>query len=1097
MIQRRGLIAVSCSWAFLVAAACGGNPELVGTQDDGDGVGARGGRPNGGTGGVPGVGLPMGGDAGEGTTGGSTSPSGCDAVTCGAGQRCELEGDQGTCVDNTCADLDCDELSECQPALESGFLCRSIACDSDVECPPERHCDGEKCVDDVCEPESRQCDGDVLLACTSSGSGEESPYTCQSAGYFESSCGAADPNAVGCSCEGDWDCPEFTVCEVGLCKGTGVAPTCTLPPTSFEDVLPELEFRWGGLDEDNSEATGKAFPWSAQVASTPMVVNLDDDNGDGFVNELDFPEIVFMSYHDEPDREGVVRAVHGGGPNKGQDYFALCNTQHWLEGEPVLTDCNPADNSAESRSAANGRASGALAVGDLTGDGFPEIVVPLVSGALRILNNRGEILTTSAARLWPNLEAGENDWRYPAPAIANLDFEGLPEIIVGNRVLTLALDGDTLTIDRVFTGALRSGTTHHFDPDENDYDEGHHGPVVCVADLTQTHEGLEIVAGTTAYRLPDAVDCSISGNANTDYCRGTLEVVWDATEANPGDNFYKEGFCAVADVLGADTAEPPGPENPLDGVPEVLVLASGELVILDAETGERLVRRPLGGGPVGGAPNIDDFDGDGFPEVATALQDFYTVVDLQAPTGSCPAWNQTLGQNEPSPGGNPARDPGGACTQDSDCNTGAVCNVRAGNCVCLHSGWRRDTEDDSSRVSSSSVFDFNGDGAAEVVYNDECYFRIYDGATGAPYLAIPSLSRTIIENPVVADVDNDGNAEILFVQNNEELQCSEQNLDGWPNGNNDVARDSLPNGIEVWGDPSDAWVAARRVWNQHSYHVTNVTESGGIPLHEPESWRPLNGRLYNTYRSQPRNYGVAPDLALLAIQITSPNVTCGELTDEIQISVLVKNEGDLRVGPGVVLDFNGTFENPVEQGPLLDAGGDPITVTLDKSLEPGASTLVTVSYEAGNGGREDLPVEIGVIIDRVDRERECREDNNDISATVEAGEELADLRVVIESATCQPARTRVTVHNDGVLPAESFLVRVYAGDPSQGGQVIAEETVAGPLEPGESETLTIAFDPVNRDVTLYVVADPQNSIAECNDANNTANVELDCGVVPR
>ena len=43
--------------------------------------------------------------------------------------------------------------------------------------------------------------------------------------------------------------------------------------------------------------------------------------------------------------------------------------------------------------------------------------------------------------------------------------------------------------------------------------------------------------------------------------------------------------------------------------------------------------------------------------------------------------------------------------------------------------------------------------------------------------------------------------------------------------------------------------------------MTNVTEGGSIPLHEPESWKPYNGRIYNTYRSQPRNYGVAPDLA--------------------------------------------------------------------------------------------------------------------------------------------------------------------------------------------------------------------------------------------
>src|SRR5690606_2696990 len=136
-------------------------------------------------------------------------------------------------------------------------------------------------------------------------------------------------------------------------------------------------------------------------------------------------------------------------------------------------------------------------------------------------------------------------------------------------------------------------------------------------------------------------------------------------------------------------------------------------------------------------------------------------------------------------GANPPRTPGGldetgACTSSSDCNDGAVCSPTAGRCVCLHNGWARAVEDDSSRATSSSVFDFNGDGAAEVAYNDECYFRVYDGASGGIYLAIPSLSRTVIESPVVADVDNDGNAEIVTVTNTDVLQCGENALTYFP-----------------------------------------------------------------------------------------------------------------------------------------------------------------------------------------------------------------------------------------------------------------------------------------------------------------------------
>ncbi len=1072
----------------LLALACGSTPEVTTPNGSaGNSSSGTGGRTSGSGGGL----IDVPGDAGGGgaPSEGGAPGTGCALVTCDLGQRCVETGATTDCEDVTCDDLDCSATEECQPAPTSGSFCKSIACDSDVDCTDARYCNGSVCVDDVCEPASRSCDGNQVQICPSNGGASEPAYVCEGGGYFSSECSAqagSSASATGCTCEGEWDCPEYTTCEAGVCVGTGVEPSCTLPPTPFEEVLPKLEFRWGGTAANQPNATGKAFPWSSQVTSLPVVINLDDDNGDGFINELDFPEIVFMTYHGgSPELNGVVRAIHGGGPNKGQDYFALCGTRLWSEGEAAATDCNPATN-GDDREAALGRAGGAVAAGDLDGDGSPELVVPLETGGIQILDHRGQIVGTSAASLWPSV-SGTGDWRYPAPAIANIDFEGLAEVVVGNRVLKLTKDATsgTFSVERVFTGQLTNGTMH------NGNDEEHHGPAVCLADLTN-NPGLELVAGTTLYRLPDVANCA--AQPNSDYCLNRLTAVWNARAANPGSTFYQEGFCAVADVLGEDPAAAPGPGNPLDQLAEVLVVVDGRLLILKGDDGSVLRNLPLGGGNQGGAPNIDDFDGDGFPEIAIALSDFYTVLDLQDPNATnCPAWPDLLRQAQDSPGANPERTPGDTCTRNADCNAGAVCNTRAGQCVCLHSGWKRDTEDDSSKVTSSSVFDFNGDGAAEVVYNDECYFRIYDGASGSQYLALPSLSRTIIENPVVADVDNDGNAEIVFVQNNETRQCGDVDdatgnrgfLNSWPDGVDDVALTSLPNGVEVWGDPSDVWVSARRVWNQHSYHVTNVTEGGSIPLHEPESFKPLNGRLYNTYRSQPRNYGVAPDLTPTAIQITSPNVACGELSDEIEIAVQIRNIGDLRVGPGVELAFDGTWENPDLSAPLEDINGDPIRITLTQSLEPGASTIITVPYVAGSNGRDDLPLEIRAVIDAGMAERECKEDNNEISSLVAPGEELADLRLVINSArNCSPPTARVTLYNDGAAAAENILVRIYAGDPSQGGQVLGETTIAGPLAPGESEAVDIELTDLSRDVVLYGIADPANAITECNDANN-------------
>ncbi len=41
-------------------------------------------------------------------------------------------------------------------------------------------------------------------------------------------------------------------------------------------------------------------------------------------------------------------------------------------------------------------------------------------------------------------------------------------------------------------------------------------------------------------------------------------------------------------------------------------------------------------------------------------------------------------------------------------------------------------------------------------------------------------------------------------------------------------------------DVDDRWIQARRIWNQHTYHVTNVREDATIPQFEAPNWKTLN-----------------------------------------------------------------------------------------------------------------------------------------------------------------------------------------------------------------------------------------------------------------
>jgi hypothetical protein len=246
------------------------------------------------------------------------------------------------------------------------------------------------------------------------------------------------------------------------------------------------------------------------------------------------------------------------------------------------------------------------------------------------------------------------------------------------------------------------------------------------------------------------------------------------------------------------------------------------------------------------------------------------------------------------------------------------------------------------------VFDFNGDGRAEVVYNDQYWFSVFDGVTGRALFQHRNSSRTRTENPTVADVDNDGDAEIVFSANSEASFLGLEFL--------------TDPGVEIWGDRRGRWVGARRVWNQHAYHITNVTETGTVVSGEPPSWTVLNA-----YRQNLREGGdvlVVPDLwgGHGTYRCTGRNTAI--------LEVEVQNWGLERVGPGVVVGFY--------RGHPRD--GDRVTEAVTtRTLEPsGGSEIVRVEVMLSEPvvdwwARIDDPAS-----EDGDRVLECREGNNDV-----------------------------------------------------------------------------------------------------------------------
>lgn len=142
---------------------------------------------------------------------------------------------------------------------------------------------------------------------------------------------------------------------------------------------------------------------------------------------------------------------------------------------------------------------------------------------------------------------------------------------------------------------------------------------------------------------------------------------------------------------------------------------------------------------------------------------------------------------------------------------------------------------------------------------------------------IKNSSGTAYEYPVVVDVDNDGSTEIVVSSNNYSIHTV--------------------TGVRAFEDPEGHWVRTRRIWNQHSYHVTNINEDGSVPVKETPNWS--NPKL-NNYRQN-----VQPDGLFNA-----PNLVAKELKSiyegacpPIKLEATVANEGSLTVKAGVSVSF--------------------------------------------------------------------------------------------------------------------------------------------------------------------------------------------------
>jgi hypothetical protein len=303
----------------------------------------------------------------------------------------------------------------------------------------------------------------------------------------------------------------------------------------------------------------------------------------------------------------------------------------------------------------------------------------------------------------------------------------------------------------------------------------------------------------------------------------------------------------------------------------------------------------------GGPPTVADFDGDGVPDFGTAGPRTYHVFSLDC-------------MKTPKP---------------AKCR-GAMAGVL----------WQAQTKDVSSGGTASSVFDFNGDGRAEVVYRDECWLRVYNGPDGKTVFARAITSGTALELPVVADVDNDGHADLIVPSDSIQGSgyCADQN----PERDTGQPHTGVTQGVFVFKDPMNRWMPSRPLWNQHTYHITNINDDGSIPASEPPNWTH-----YNNYRQNVQGK--------ISIPVPQPDSTSRGVPplDQPDCSKQWKLSADVcnRGAAPIAAMLPGTFYT---KDPRMDAMSPLCTAYTQNPIQPGKCETISCTWDSPPSGAVDL-----------------------------------------------------------------------------------------------------------------------------------------------
>lgn len=547
------------------------------------------------------------------------------------------------------------------------------------------------------------------------------------------------------------------------------------------------------------------------------------------------------------------------------------------------------------------------------------------------------------------------------PVVGDIDQDGMPEVITGNFAVansSYIYNGANGLLERTLTSPSIAGAAAYAIAD---IDNDGFGEIVMVASgsrqlLCYEHNGvlkwssaisIGYVAGddnwtpAVADFEEDGLPEIYLGNQIYNGVTGNL-IASSGTGGAKGNNAGSPGepFSVAADVL------PSGFCPDCNG----LELVAGNTVYsVNLGTGTLTSRVSITGLP-DGMVSLGDIDRDGDIDAVVVGQNLSArgivyAWDLQSATQI----GTTVQIDATSIAGGAITNSGGIASIADVDNNGVMDVIVTGRnvlvCLQYNAGPNTFTEKWASSIVTNSgrcgttLFDFEGDNQLELVIRDELQLRIYNAATGVQRGGAPCPSNTRLEAPVIADVDNNGQANIV-------CGCGGK--------------------VVAYQPAAVPWVATRTVFNQRSYYVLNIKDNLRVPRvqqHQELGYpagSPVNFP-FNAYMKQtPKladNGALVNPAANDAVAILNPATdldlgSCQNgIRDSVGVRLSVSNLGNSVIPTGTMIAFyNG---NPYAPGATFLQ-----TYTMASSVPAGSSLTLPMVYVGDQGGTFNLYFQI-------------------------------------------------------------------------------------------------------------------------------------------